>query len=73
MGPKVILSALGGLLYFIGHVSLAINCLPPRPRSVVAGEVLSNLIRPRETVGAQHCVRHKEEERGIRDQIARSV
>ena len=57
MGPKVILSDFGGLIDFIVHVRLLINCFPSCPRLVGAREVFPNFIRLQETVGVHHCVR----------------
>ena len=64
---------MGGLLDFIGHIGLSVNRLPPDPHSIGTGKVFPNLVRPWETVCAQHCVRRKEEESGVRDRVARLV
>ena len=72
MCPKVVLSALGGLLDFFGHIGLPVYCLPSGPCPVGAGQFLPNFVCPGETVGTQHGVGREEEKSRVRDRVPRS-
>ena len=72
MCPKVVLSVLGGLTDFFGHIGLPVNGLPPCPRSIGARQFLPNLDCLGGAVGTQHDVCRKEEMSRVRDCVPRS-
>ena len=72
MCAKVVLSALGGILYFFCHIGLAVDGLPSGPVPVGAGQFLPDLVRPGGTVGTQHGVGREEDKSRVRDRVPRS-
>ena len=72
MCPKVVLSALCGLLDFFGHVGLPVYCFLSGPVPVGAGKFLPDFVCPGETVGTQHGVGREEEKSRVRDRVPRS-
>ena len=71
MCTKVVLSALGGILDFFGHIGLPVYCLPYGPCPVGAGQFIPNFVCPGETFGTQHGVGREEEKSRVRDQVPR--
>ena len=69
---KVVLSALGDLLYFFGHIGLPVYCLPSGPGPVSSGQFLPDFVCPGETVGKQHDVGREEEKSKVRDRVTLS-
>ena len=68
----MVLSVLGGLLDFFGHIGLPVNCFPYCPCTIGAGQFLPNLVCLGETVSTQHGVCLKEENSRVRDWVPRS-